>query len=192
MSEGEDYYKNKFQFFHDIKPINKAPLRENLYKASYNLSSAYEFLQVLEEIDTVKESRHNASAVTLVFFMATNSLMVSIRKLIDGNSEVNFRSLIKIMNMYYKKSDNDIELEKIKLIYSKYNTFIDKGITHQDSGDITAPEKMKLPNYPEIRADLDYLKSLYEKYVGKVCKQSIKIKFIHNSAVKNLIGRLND
>ena len=179
--DGEREYRSKFK----IKPIfsrKQDLLIENLYKTAINLDFAYEYHAILVYLH---ETEREDEVTGTLLIMSVISFSMMLRKTVDHKSKCNLRKLI---NLAYSGEEANRRINIIDDVYSKYKSFIDKFIAHQDRGLIAnSPE---VPGYIENRQDLDQLNTLYKQAANRVCSAYLPIQTDHKRKVALFRERL--
>lgn len=169
-SEGEEAYASVFQFKSHVDAKDHEKLRDFLYKYSFNLSEAYEYLFIIiacNEIDTDSKPE----LFHRIYGMSLQCFALCIRKITDNASE---RSVRKLIDLAVKPEFITDHKSKVEEIYKHYEKFLNKFVVHQDVYSVHDGVAF-FPNENIIKKDLEYLREYYFSIAFEICSSFINV-----------------
>lgn len=171
-STGEEIYASSFKFKDSINDAQAIKLRDFLYKYSFNLSEAYEYLFLVQQMHEIEDER-KTDLFGRIYAMGLQCLALSIRKMTDNSSE---RSVKKLLILITNPPVID-QIEQTKIIdeiYKHYDNFLNKFVVHQDVPSIHEALSY-FPDTDLIINDLRVLREHYLTIVQKLCTSYINV-----------------
>lgn len=169
-SYGEKAYANSFQFKAGVDAADHEELRDFLYKYSFNLSEAYEYLRILTQVNEI-DSKVKSELFYRIYAMSLQSFALCIRKLTDQPSE---RSIRKLIDFAVKPLYAQDHKDQIDEIYKHYKKFLNKFVVHQDVDSIHVGIGY-FPDLNVITKDMAHLREYYLQLTNEICTKHINV-----------------
>jgi len=168
--QGEQTYVDSFIVKDFINSSDRELIKDYLYKFSFNLSEAYEYLFLVSQCNDI-EAEWKSELFYRIYGMALQCLALCIRKMTDASSERSVRKLVAITEKYKVAV---VDEQQIEIIYRHYDKFLNKFVVHQDVHSINDGVSF-FPDTKVVVNDLERLRSYYLGIAQSYCNGYIDV-----------------